>query len=181
MQSRLTIYSDFLSVVWGLRGGSPRPQMIHPLREVVIKMAAHRVLVKVLHIQGLQNVRAEALSRNPDYHHHHMLPQIFERLRKSFHFQPTIDLFASGRNNQLPRLYSWRHCAKAVGTNTFVFKWREPSWLNPPWEIAFQALRKVQTDGTTAICLPPYWPRAEWWPLFLQLQVTPMQFPNGPL
>ena len=144
-------------------------------------MAAHRVLVKVLHIQGLRNVRADALSRNPDHHHYQLRPQVFDHLQKSFHFQPTIELFASGRNNQPPRFYSWRHCAKAVGTNAFVFKWREPSCLNPPWELAFQALRKVQTDGTTAQCLLPYWPRAKLWPLFLQLEVTPMQFLNGPL
>lgn len=179
--SRLTIHSDCSAVVWGLRAGSARPQMIHPLREVVAKMACHRVLVKILHIKGLENARADALSRDPDYHHYQLRPQVFDLLRRSFHFHPTIDLFASARNHQLPRFYSWRHCAKAVGTNAFAFQWREPAWLNPPWELAFQALRKVQADGTTALCLLPYWPRAEWWPLFLQLQVTPMQFLNGPL
>ena len=91
MQSRLTIHSDCSSVIWGLRGGSARPQMIHPLRQVVSKMAAHRVLVKVLHIQGLRNVRADTLSRDLDYHHYKLRPQVFGHLRNSFHFQPTID------------------------------------------------------------------------------------------
>ena len=68
-----------------------------------------------------------------------------------------------------------------MGTNAFAFRWMEPSWLNPPWELAFQALKKVKTDRTTALCLMPYWPRDEWWPLFLSLQTTPMHFLKGPL
>ena len=142
--------------------------MIHQLRDVISKMDAHRILVKVLHIKGLENARADALSSNPDYHHYQLPPRVFDLLWRPFDFRPTIDLFASGRNHQVPRFYSWRHCAKAVGTNAFAFKWREPAWLNPPWELAFQALRKVQADGTTVLCLLPYWPRADWWPLFLQ-------------
>ena len=132
IHSTLTIHSGCSAVVWGLRAGSARPQMIHPLREVVSKMAAHRIPVKVLHIKGLENARADALSRDPDYHHYQLRPRVFDLLRRSFHFQPTIDLFASGRNHQLQRFYSWRHCAKAVGTKAFAFKWRGPSWPNPP-------------------------------------------------
>ena len=80
--------------------------MIHPLREVVSKMTAHRVLVKVLHIQGLKNVHADYLSRNPDFHHYQLRPQVFRHLLKLFHFRPTVDLFASGCNHQLPWFYT---------------------------------------------------------------------------
>ena len=63
----------------------------------------------------------------------------------------------------------------------FAHPWRGRAWLNPPWNLAYQALRKLDWVRVTALTLLPYWPKASWWPLLLDLQASYMTHLRGPL
>lgn len=171
--SHLTVLSDCTAVVWGLRKGSSKPSMNPPLRELRVQLAQRKIALEVLHVPGIQNERADYLSREPDAHHYHLRPEVFQRLTRHFQFHCEIDLFASATNSQVKKFYSWRHCKQAQGTNAFSHRWTQRCWLNPPWELALPALRKVQEDRTSALVLLPKWKNALWWPLLMQLAVAP--------
>ena len=69
----------------------------------------------------------------------------------------------------------------AQGSNAFSHKWTQRCWLNPPWELALPALRKVQQDRTSALVLLPNCKNALLWPLLMQLAIAPSVTLQGTL
>ena len=143
-----------------------------PLRTLRIHLAQRKIALEVLHVPGARNERADYLSREPDAHHYHLLPGIFQSLTRHFQFHCEKDLFASATNRQVEKFCSWRHCKQSQGTNAFSHRWDQRSWLNPPWELALPALRKVRQDQTSALVLLPKWKNALWWPLLVELAIA---------
>ena len=121
------------------------------------------------------------MSRTPDQHHYPLHQDVFNRLCGCYSFQCQVDLFADVRNTKCKKFFSDRWSRHSHGTNAFAHPWKERAWLNPPWHLAHQALRKLDRERCTALTLLPYWPRAPWWPLLLELQISPMTHLTGQL
>ena len=79
-----------------------------------------------------------------------MNPGIFEILCQVL-LLPTIDLFASPYNNQLPVYVSWHFDPSAYATDAFSITWTNLLFYAfPPFSLIGRVLRKIQTDGATA-------------------------------
>ena len=155
--------------------------MTHPLRQFTVALAKQGSMLQVLHVPGKENVRADQLSRTPDQHHYSLDQAVFERLCGRYSFRCQIDLFANVRNSKCPRFFSKKWSRHSQGTNAFAHQWTQPAWLNPPWHLAHQALRKLDREQGLALTLLPYWPRAPWWPLLLDLQASTLTHLTGRL
>ena len=118
--------------------------------------------------------RADQLSRTPDQHHYSLRQDVFDRLCGRYSFQCQAYLFANVQNTKCKKFFSERWSRHSQGTNAFANEWRERTWLTPPWQQAHQALRKLNGERCTALTLLPYWPGAPWWPLLLELKISPM-------
>jgi len=69
----------------------------------------------------------------------------------------TVDLFASGANNQCSRFYSLHGCRGSAGCDAFAFDWSgEIAWANCPYRMLGRVWRKLRQDGATATLLVPF-------------------------
>ena len=123
----------------------------------------------------------DKLSRTPNQHHYSLRHEVFDRLCGHYSFRCQVDLFANIRNTKCKKCFSDRWSRHSQSTNAFAHPWRERAWLNPPWHLAHQSLRKLDHERWTALTLSPYWPRALWLPLLLELQIAPTTHLTGQL
>jgi hypothetical protein len=92
-------------------------------------------------------------------------PAIFQWLVLQGPFQPKIDWFASSRNAQLPRFFSWNPEPAAEGTDAFAFVWScAEGYMFPPFILIPRILRKIIEDRAAVILIHPDWPGALWAP-----------------
>ena len=170
----LLIRTDASSTHWCWTKGSKNQEMnqaITPMWQALQRQSVHTTAE---HIRGQHNHLADHLSRHHDPKNYRLNPSVFRAMCHRFKFQPQVDLFASHKNKQLPRYCSWHHDGHRLNQgNAWDIPWTKPSWINPPWELITQVLRKIQTDHTTALVCLPYWKSASWWRTLLELQVTP--------
>ena len=122
------------------------------------------VFFEAEHVPGVENTRADWLSRNVDPKDYRLETKWFNWACQRFRFHPTLDAFANRRNRQLPRYCSWRTDHKSLG-NGLLFPWKgERVWCNPPWDIIPKVLSKLSRERGSALFCLPYWPASNWWP-----------------
>ena len=130
--------------------------MKDPLRTLTVSLAEQGSQLAVLHVPGKEKVQADQLSRTPDQHHYSLCQDVIDRLRGRYSFQYQVDLFANVQNTKCRKFFSDQWSQHSQGTNAFAHAWRERAWLNPPWHLAHQALRKLDCERCTALTLLPY-------------------------
>jgi len=98
-------------------------------------------------------------------------PRIFRKARKELRFQPSIDIFASRTHHQLPRYFSKSADAQAAGINAMKQNWQAEAapYINPPWSLIYQVLRKIKREQVRALVVLPEWPNADWYPLMCDM------------
>ena len=95
--------------------------------------------------------------------------------------QPTIDLFATSENAQLPRFITPTADPAAVTSNAFTYQWnQELGYANPPWSLIPQVLAKVRQDACQLVIVVPNWPSAAWFNL-LSAMTTRRHLLKGPI
>jgi len=98
---------------------------------------------------------------------------IFIKICKRFG-TPTVDLFASRLNAQLPKFVLWRPEPRAWLVDAFSISWTfEFSFIFPPFNLMPQVLQKLRKDGGPAIVVAPLWQSQAWFPQLLELTVAP--------
>ncbi len=71
----------------------------------------------------------------------------FRKLKERFG-PHTVDLFASGANNQCEKFYSLHWCRGTAGVNAFAFNsGGESAWINCPFRLIGKVWRKLQSDA----------------------------------
>jgi hypothetical protein len=102
-------------------------------------------------------------------------PIVFQRWSSRGPFHPKIDWFASSKNAQLPRFYSWIEMSRSLaeGFDAFSFFWgHEVGYMFPPFNLLPRVLRKIQQDGARVLLIHPLWPGALWAPSLNEITVT---------
>ena len=104
----------------------------------------HRVSSNALHIPGLDNQIANAMScKFSDNIEWSLDTDIFHHLCQDFG-TPHIDLYASGLNRKLNRYFSWRPDPFSCGVNAFAHKWDNIyGYAFPPFNQISKILYKV--------------------------------------
>lgn len=154
------------------RGGGSSSALTEVARQVWDFCRVWECSVRAEYKPGVQNERADRLSRlthdNSDWR---LDPAIFRRV-EALWGPFTIDLFATRLNAQLPRYFSYRPDPGAVALDALAQPWStEVGYGNPPFGLAGKVLRKVREEGVTAVLILPVWRSSVWWPLLLELLV----------
>jgi hypothetical protein len=78
------------------------------------------------HLAGELNVAADELSRRQSSHADWKLhPWLFQSTQDNLGLAPSIDLFASAHNTQVPRFFSYNFDHRAVAADAFLYGWNQ--------------------------------------------------------
>ena len=132
------------------------------------------IFITPAHIPGILNVEADQESRKSELRTEWMLPKsIFGYIQKYFDFYPSVDLFASRINAQLPRFFAYRPEPKAEVINAFCVSWNNLSfYCIPPFSCIAKVLEKTISDNPTGILIVPNWPSQFWFTILQDLLLT---------
>ena len=125
------------------------------------------------HIPGILNVEADAESRKNEVKTEWKLNEtIFHDLVSYLKFVPTIDIFASRINTQLPHFISYRPDPDAVHINAFTVDWHLLKfYCFSPFSCIGRVIQKIIHDKATGIIIVPNWPNQAWYPLLLDMLI----------
>ena len=95
-----------------------------------------------------------------------------------FHFSPCIDLFANADHHQLVH---WCGPGSPIAEDSLLLDWYGlAAWINPPWPLIGAAISKIANTKMRALMVVPWWPHADWFPMFLDVFVAYRKY-NGNL
>jgi hypothetical protein len=97
-------------------------------------------------------------------------------------YYPTIDLFASHVNKQLPVYCSRFHEPQAYAVNALSIDWTGmTAYAFPPIALLPLVVEKIVRDGCNVILIAPFWPKHLWFrPMVDALAGLPRRLPNLP-
>ena len=115
-------------------------------------------------------------------------PDIFQQITTIWG-KPSIDLFASRLNAQLPCYASWKPDPNASYVGALSISWeRKFFYVFPPFSLIPRCLQKIQMETAEGIMIVPMWPTQPWYsqllhmildvPRILPQQVTTLRMPG---
>lgn len=141
----------------------------------------HNIRLRAIHRAGVDNVRADQLSRvKYDPTGYRLRPEVYRHINRQFG-PHTIDLMADRLNTQLPRFISRFPDPLAVGTDIFRSDLtRENGFVHPPPALISRVASLVARQGAVATLVTPNW-KGPWFPLLQQMSICePLQVPYHP-
>ncbi|XP_058020134.1 uncharacterized protein LOC131188700 isoform X1 [Ahaetulla prasina] len=156
------------------RQGGTRSRGLMAEADRLCRWAERNVIsIRAEHIAGIDNVRADWLSRAPlDPAEWRLDPELFKEIVRRFG-QPVIDLFASPANHQLPRYFSRSPAPGAEGVNALRLPWpRGLLYAFPPMAILPRVIGRILQTRAQVILVAPYWPRRPWFVDLVRLSVA---------
>lgn len=122
------------------------------------------------HVPGSENFTADCLSRSVNVDAEWMLnPTVFRTL-VDIYGCPTIDLFASRINTQLPSYVAYYPDAHAVAVDAFSLVWDyDLCYIFAPFSCQGRVLKKLQEDKSEAVLICPIWCTQPWFPVLLRM------------
>jgi hypothetical protein len=109
-------------------------------------------------------------------------PVVLTKLLQEGPFRPEIDWFASDKNHQFPRFYTWhaKTQSNAEGVNAFMFDWSvTPGYIFPPFSLIPRIIRKIRDEEAKVLLIHPHWPGALWAPSIREITVTQKSIPQS--
>jgi len=139
------------------------------------------IFLSAMHVEGEKNVLADALSRRKFAPTEWMLhkptaKRLFDRWGT-----PQIDLFATGKNKQIPTFFARRWEPTSSGTNALAQNWSGMrAYAYPPISLLVPVLDKLCLHPTTEMLLiAPFWPSQPWFQSIRDLLVDmPLRLPT---
>lgn len=133
--------------------------------------------ITVLHIPGKENHAPDALSRLNPITEWKISSDIFRELDTTWG-PYTIDRFSTARNRTTKRYNSRFHEPEAEATDALLQDWsRDNNWINPPFRMIPQIVRKLRTARAAATLIAPIWPSSPWFPALLKIASDVRIFP----
>jgi hypothetical protein len=180
----LEIGIDNTTAMWYLRKSGGSRRHLAKLSETIwLWLLQHKVTLRVFHLPGVLNTIADEESRLrnkirlTDLALNH---SIFNKICYRWG-TPTIDLFATFQNRQVPRFASELPQPGAVWVDAMRHSWsKERAWANPPFALIGRVLQKVRAEKTSVILVAPLWPAQPWFAsLLAMLTDVPMLLPRS--
>ena len=141
-------------------GGCHNVSLNYLSRQIWLWCIDNKVSLTALHIPGLDNQIADAMSRKfSDNIEWSLDLDIFHRLCEEFG-TPHLDLFASRLNRKLNRYFSWRPDPFCCGVNAFAHPWDKIyGYAFPPFNQISKIFYKLAHHlSCTIILICPFWP-----------------------
>ena len=132
----------------------------------------HNFWINISFIPGKENP-ADGSSRSLNHNIEWSLPRdCFIALAKCFGF-PSIDLFASRLNAQLPSYISWLPDPYCTQVDAFTLHWQcFYAYAFPPFILLSRVIAKTRRDRATVLLVCPLWPSQQWFPMMIQMLIT---------
>jgi hypothetical protein len=161
-------------------GGTRSPSLCVKTWLLFLCLKRNRTTVQAVHIRGLENVRADRLSRrfvNPL--EWQLKPSVVKEIFNRWD-RPLIDLFASSQNCQLPTYCTKQWDPQAYQVDALAMSWEEIyGYAYPPLSLVPKILQKIRTTSCTVILIAPRWPRRSWYSQILELLIDmPLRLPQ---
>ena len=133
----------------------------------------HRIKIRAIHRAGVDNVRADRLSREKyDPTGYRLLPEVFRQINRQFG-PHTVDLMADRLNTQLPRFISRFPDPLSSGTDVFRSNLAgENGFAHPPPALIARVASLVHRQRAEVTLVTPNW-KGPWLPLLKQMSVCP--------
>ena len=85
-----------------------------------------------------------------------MLKHLFDRVLKTLKFSPTIDLFASRLNHQLPTYVSYKPDPNPYAVDAFSLVWKQFTfYCFPPFSCITECLQKIKKEESEGLLIVP--------------------------
>lgn len=140
------------------------------------------IKIHALHVPGIENSKADALSRMSTNDHSYSLSQdIFLSIQSKLSFCLSIDCFASRLNYKLPSFISWHYDPLSCSVNAFTENWSKNVYLFPPLPLINRVLSKFISDNVNqGLLITPFWPSSPWFSSLLNILIeSPFILPPG--
>ena len=160
--AKISLKVDNTAAVGAIRNMGSRSPLCDGVIEEIWQWAQERnVWILVSHIPGVENVKADAVSRirHNDELEWALAPTMFHHAMEKLKWTPNIDLFASRLNYKVKPFYSMRPDPEAAGCDAFTIDWQEHRFYAfPPFPLIQRVLRKIGEEGATGVIVVPNWP-----------------------
>ena len=135
---------------------------------------ARDIWISAAHIPGVMNEEADKASRVFNDRTEWQLDQrVFQDVVRTLNISPSIDLFASRLNAQLPRYVSWQPDPNATYTDAFTVDWSEfDSYMFLPFSLINRCLQKVTLETARAVIVVPLWSNQCWFTVLMTMVTT---------
>ena len=166
----ILLRTDNITAMYYINGqGGPHKPLNKLAKLIFWALKRCRATLKALHIPGEFNTRADELSRLNPTTEWSLHPEAFQHLEKLWG-QHTVDRFATNSNHRLPRYNPRFYHPQAEATDAMSQNWsQENNYINPPFRVLPQIIKKVLQEGCQATIIAPLWPSAQWFPMLLRL------------
>ena len=154
------LMSDNTTTVFGLNNmGCNKPEECNQIIYDIWSWAEKcNIWITSAYFPRKESLEADRESRKKQKDLEWMLDKtIFQKILHHFSFEPSVDLFASKLNNQLPHYVSYYLDPGALHINAFTIPW-ENFYAFPPFAILGRVLQKVLNDKSTGMVIVPNWP-----------------------
>ncbi|XP_046602576.1 uncharacterized protein LOC124296587 [Neodiprion lecontei] len=133
-----------------------------------------KIWIFASYIASKENVEADRESRIKNIDTEWELSSwAYEKVISEFG-KPKLDLFASRINAKCQAYCSWHRDPDALAIDAFMINWKsEYFYAFPPFALVLRFLRKVIADRACGIAIVPNWPSQPWFPIFMDLLVSP--------
>ena len=155
--SNLIIKTDSKVTVSTWNKGSVKMKLNNIIQPTVTVLAKKAVNNTAKQIPGNENTQADLLPRSiKDRYNYKLNESVFRTVCKQLQVKPTVDLFASDNNHQLPRYYTMRPSPTSIDTYAFKNNWKkELADSNPPWPLIPKMLHKITAGQATVVKILP--------------------------
>jgi ribonuclease HI len=169
----LTLQCDNSTTVQCLAKGRARGGQHRIIRAIYSWITKHDIWVHPIHLPGVQNEEADALSRLEIAGDYEVAWQPVLRILQEWEVRPTIDLFATAWNRKLPRYVAPTADPHAEWIDAFARPWMgELPLCHPPPALIGRCLTALDDQRTRAVVILPKWPGQWWWPTFRRIRTT---------
>ena len=155
----LLLRTDNLTTMYYINGqGGPHKPLNKLTKLIFWAVKRCQANLRALHIPGDYNNRADELSRLNPATEWHLDQSTFHHLEQLWG-PHTVDRFASSLNHLLPRYNTRFYDPQAEATDALSLPWvNENNYINPPFRLLPQIIRKIQQEGCQATLIAPLWP-----------------------
>ena len=152
--------------------GGIKSELMNDLTKSIWSWCSDRnIWISAAHIPGKSNP-ADIASRKFNDNVEWMLDKlVFQKLVKLWG-TPSVDLFASRLNCQVPRFGSWKPDPDAEIIDAFSISWSDGYfYMFPPFSLVNRCIQKIIADKSETLMILPFWPTQIWFSLVMELLV----------
>jgi hypothetical protein len=137
-----------------------RPQLVSLLRFA----GRNGIFLRAEHIPGVDNGKADALSRISAAGDYGLRPGVLQQLQREWGVEIDADLFASGWNTQSPTYCSLRRDRNALTRNAWTLAWNQfrLPLIHPPISQISKVLARLRLEKMRALLVLPDWQLQAW-------------------